>query len=972
MEKAVGKLAYEMQRNSISDDDSGCALEEYTWVPPGLKPEQVHRYFCCLPEDRVPYVNSSGEKHRIEQLLRQLPPHDNEVRYCSSLGEEEKKELKQFSAQRKREALGRGTVKTFPITALGATCEQCGGGIGGGEMAVFASRAGHTPCWHPACFVCAACRELLVDLIYFFVDGKLYCGRHHAERLKPRCAACDEIIFADECTEAEGRHWHISHFSCVECHVVLGGQRYIMKDGRPFCCSCFQARHTVACESCHQHIGLEEERVTYGGQFWHASDRCFSCARCKSSLLGFPFLPQRSQVFCSKACSLGDDGNASDSADSAFQSARSRDSRRSFRTNAATAATAGTQKPLAIEASGMTAPPAMMMAAPALAVQPMLAPKSSGYSLEAASAQSTLDKLGSAPGFRGFAESPQGTAGAAAAAAAAYGLDQTPKKPQAFLTQRSVASSGGRSSPEAAMGGAGGGAGYRRRASSPAESLGSQASGTKERLLQDPKAVGDYGNPLVDYNPLYGLAKSWQRTEDGPQGGGGGVRQAAYKAAGEMSFLPPLPPGPWIQDGHREGAAAAAFSARELQQHSRLGAAVWGLMDMESGRASPHDSIESLPLSNITGLSVDIDGKSPDQLSKFSLPFVDSECGLGSAEKLSTAGTLNSSSRCRSAESLSGLCSSQRPDRERGRPSELPPLHGDGGGRAGGAVPRPPDRARRSQSQPRFLAQFEPERGAAAAAAAAPMAMPMAMPFPRAPLSERPRRKPMDFDDGRSRASGGSGGGGQHHHSRQRHHSGQHHHGHHHGHHRSRKSRRSRSENALHKLAAVERRRCRFKDEPEVHTHEDYEQLMQRKSGRDGGARGGYPQAPRSIYAPQNHITVERFPNRYPADLALDLDDEGDDSSDDWCSTCSSSSSDSDDDGFFLGQPIPRTVVPVRCQYREGGGGAAALTGTLTGTLAGTMAGTMGYGGQPPHSITMPALSRKQQRRRRNKNCIIS
>lgn len=39
------KLPHEMlashQRNSTSDDDSGCALEEYTWVPPGLKPEQV-------------------------------------------------------------------------------------------------------------------------------------------------------------------------------------------------------------------------------------------------------------------------------------------------------------------------------------------------------------------------------------------------------------------------------------------------------------------------------------------------------------------------------------------------------------------------------------------------------------------------------------------------------------------------------------------------------------------------------------------------------------------------------------------------------------------------------------------------------------------------------------------------------------------------------------------------------------------
>ena len=60
-------------------------------------------------------------------------------------------------------------------------------------MAVFASRAGTGVCWHPACFVCSVCCELLVDLIYFFRDGKICCGRHHAETLKPRCAACDEV-----------------------------------------------------------------------------------------------------------------------------------------------------------------------------------------------------------------------------------------------------------------------------------------------------------------------------------------------------------------------------------------------------------------------------------------------------------------------------------------------------------------------------------------------------------------------------------------------------------------------------------------------------------------------------------------------------------------------------------------------------------------------------------------------------------
>lgn len=211
------------------------------------------------------------------------------------LDEEEKRELKLFSSQRKKDNLGRGNVRPFPLTINGAICEkvkstanltsfipdflhftswrlkileekmanfwafhvysvciimlliyyinsngylaffrgaenlslskfytlhkhqsssssscllsslllsppplpfpllQCGGQINGGDIVVFAARAGHGKCWHPHCFVCSMCEELLVDLIYFYQDGKVYCGRHHAERLKPRCCACDEV-----------------------------------------------------------------------------------------------------------------------------------------------------------------------------------------------------------------------------------------------------------------------------------------------------------------------------------------------------------------------------------------------------------------------------------------------------------------------------------------------------------------------------------------------------------------------------------------------------------------------------------------------------------------------------------------------------------------------------------------------------------------------------------------------------------
>lgn len=69
--------------------------------------------------------------------------------------------------------------------------------------------------------------------------------------------------------------------------------------------------------------------MTYDGQHWHATETCFCCAHCKKSLLGRPFLPKQGQIFCSRACSAGEDPNGSDSSDSAFQNARAKESRRS-------------------------------------------------------------------------------------------------------------------------------------------------------------------------------------------------------------------------------------------------------------------------------------------------------------------------------------------------------------------------------------------------------------------------------------------------------------------------------------------------------------------------------------------------------------------------------------------------------------------------------------------------------------------
>ncbi|XP_065572253.1 uncharacterized protein LOC136034772 [Artemia franciscana] len=301
-------------RHSHSDDDSGCALEEYTWIPQGLKPDQVHLYFSSLPEEKVPYVNSVGEKNRVRQLLYQLPPHDNEIRFCSSLTEDERRELRLFAAQRQREALGRGMVRQTPAQMKEpGRCFGCSEKIIGGDMAVLASRAGPEAMWHPACFSCHTCKELVVDLIYFWKDGRLYCGRHHAETLKPRCSSCDELILADECTEAEGKAWHMRHFACGECKIVLGGQRYIMRDSKPFCLDCFDSMFSEYCDSCGESIGVDQGQMTHDGQHWHATETCFCCSTCRNSLLGRPFLPRRGLIFCSIGCSKGEPPTPTDS-----------------------------------------------------------------------------------------------------------------------------------------------------------------------------------------------------------------------------------------------------------------------------------------------------------------------------------------------------------------------------------------------------------------------------------------------------------------------------------------------------------------------------------------------------------------------------------------------------------------------------------------------------------------------------------
>ncbi|XP_030027759.2 LOW QUALITY PROTEIN: testin [Manduca sexta] len=187
----------------------------------------------------------------------------------------------------------------------GVPCQRCKKSMFAGEVAVKADRAGQEAIWHPQCFTCSKCGELLADLVYFYHKGEIYCARDLANVLEiPRCAGCDELIFTRPYTAAEGRAFHVQHFCCYHCDAPLGGKKYVPDDktGLPVCLSCYDQFYAERCRACGGVIGPEQQGVSWGNMHWHAD--CFICSgrMCGKSLLSGRFVVKQEMPFCSVPC----------------------------------------------------------------------------------------------------------------------------------------------------------------------------------------------------------------------------------------------------------------------------------------------------------------------------------------------------------------------------------------------------------------------------------------------------------------------------------------------------------------------------------------------------------------------------------------------------------------------------------------------------------------------------------------------
>lgn len=126
--------------------------------------------------------------------------------------------------------------------------------------------------------------------------ARIYCARHYAEVLKPRCAACDELIFTGEYTRAMNANWHVDHFACHLCSVTLTGKRYVLRDDSPICMQCYESTFANTCSECERAIGVDTKDLAYKDRHWH--EHCFLCSVCRMSLVDKPFGTKNTKIYC--------------------------------------------------------------------------------------------------------------------------------------------------------------------------------------------------------------------------------------------------------------------------------------------------------------------------------------------------------------------------------------------------------------------------------------------------------------------------------------------------------------------------------------------------------------------------------------------------------------------------------------------------------------------------------------------------
>ncbi|OWZ26148.1 LIM domain-containing protein [Cryptococcus neoformans Tu259-1] len=180
--------------------------------------------------------------------------------------------------------------------------------------------------WHPHCFMCAECGELLEHVSSYEFEGKAYCHLDYHDKFAHHCHHCKTPIveprFITLDDEILGqRYYHELHFFCSECGDPFldpskssapgtekgkqgGGSdgqeedgetnEFVIHKGHPYCERCHLRLHKPKCKACT--LPIPDVAISAMGAKWHKE--CFVCSRCHNDFANNIFFPRNGAAIC--------------------------------------------------------------------------------------------------------------------------------------------------------------------------------------------------------------------------------------------------------------------------------------------------------------------------------------------------------------------------------------------------------------------------------------------------------------------------------------------------------------------------------------------------------------------------------------------------------------------------------------------------------------------------------------------------
>ncbi|KAF8206547.1 hypothetical protein K438DRAFT_1756540 [Mycena galopus ATCC 62051] len=211
----------------------------------------------------------------------------------------------------------------------GLACGACGGSIVGRIVNAMGLR------WHPECFRCAVCDELLEHVSSYEKDGRAYCHLDYHENFAPRCYSCKTAIVEERFISLDDpqlgrRTYHEQHFFCAECgdpflppsapalpgskggggEIAFSGDGAFVSDdvgftvyrGHPYCEACHVRLRLPKCKRCKRSIRDGDEAVEALGGKWCWG--CFTCAGCDKPFEDPSFFEREGKPWCEPCFSI--------------------------------------------------------------------------------------------------------------------------------------------------------------------------------------------------------------------------------------------------------------------------------------------------------------------------------------------------------------------------------------------------------------------------------------------------------------------------------------------------------------------------------------------------------------------------------------------------------------------------------------------------------------------------------------------